>query len=136
VQTIHPTSSYQIDLPDDFVTEDDYQVSSYWVPDSPLVLQLSSYQRPEDEQVSARTLLADATSSNPRRPVERNLHESQFVDVAAAEESDADGNRWIHACLLWPHLLIYVTLIGPESLDWDADNWAFVAIRTIAPTIH
>lgn len=138
MHTIRPTSSYQIDLPDGFRTDEDRHMSSFWLPDDPLVLQLSSYLRLEGEQVDALTRLNEkmAKSSNPWRPIEHKLNGTTGVDQAAGEQSDGEGNRWIHAFLVWPHLLIYVTLIGPESLGWRADNWAFDAIRTISPIIH
>jgi hypothetical protein len=138
VQTIHPTSSYQIELPDGFLTDEDRRVSSFWLPDDPLVLQLSSYLRLEGEQVDALTRLNERMegSSGPWQLIERRLNESPGLDEAAGEQADGEGNRWIHAFLVWPHFFIYVTLIGPEHLDWRSGNWGFEAIRTIAPIVH
>jgi hypothetical protein len=105
----------------------------------PVVLQISSYLRTiSAEPLSAVERLQDHKQGHPGNwtPVESKLCQHPIVDEAAASICDEEGTYWMHAFLVWPHMLLYVTVLGPRPLEEERDSWAFAAIRSIAPTIQ
>jgi hypothetical protein len=139
MQLVRPTPSFQILLPDDICSDDDPRVMSYWVDGDPVVLLISSYLRTiSAEQLSAVECLQDHKQSHPENwtPIDSKLCLHSLVDEAAASIRDKQGTHWMHAFLVWPHMRLYVTVLGPRPIEEERGSWAFAAIRSIAPTIQ
>lgn len=139
--TVGPTSSFQFDLPDDYVADCDPSVSSFWRQDDPLLLQISSHMWigvDQAERVDARSRLLQrmSKSARPWTELKVDLRPSPLVDAAMGHQVDDEGDSWLHVYFVWPHLTIYATLIAPQGFDWGPDNWAYAALRSIRLKIH
>lgn len=134
---VNPTSSYQVTVPDDIRAEYDTSVTSFWVEGEQTVLQMSSYLRTDGPQVSAEERLRDRMAANRRswKVWGRKIHADSTVDQATAEFLDGEV-LWIFSYLVWPHIVVLATIIGPMDQVSDGGNWTFAAIRTIHPTSH
>jgi len=133
------TSSFRITLPDDIREEIDGAVSSFWLDNNPLLLQVSSNVRQSGPQVGALARLKDRMAAHPKRCWQvwnQPAHSRKGVDQATAEHTASDGALWVHTYLVWPHVAVYVTLCGPATLVRNKENWALCAIRSIRPTLH
>lgn len=136
--TVKPSSSYQLDLPQQVCEQSHGRVQSFWLDGCPLLLQLSSYIRGDGPQVGARDRLRDRIEKHdgPWRIWETKIHPDSALDQATGEFIDNDGLLWIHSYLVWPHLAIYSTISGPKDLVGDPDNWAVQGIRSVRLTTH
>jgi hypothetical protein len=136
VRTVHPSSSYHLQLPIEVEEQHDSSASSFWIRDEPLLLQLSSYIRETGDQVSAEDHLASRMQKHEGmwRSVPAKQCPSLRCDQASAELTDEDGLMWFHTYLVWPHLSVYATVSGPEALVRDASNWALRALDHIEMT--
>lgn len=137
-KTVKPSSSYQLELPEQICEQTDGKVQSFWLDGGPLLLQLSSYIRGQGEQVGARDRLEDRIAKNDHRWKiwENKFHPDHAVDQATGEFTDSDGLLWVHSYLVWPHLTVYSTISGPKELMRDADNWAIQGLKSIRLTTH
>lgn len=134
---IRPTSSYQIELPDDVSQEVDAHVSGFWIDQQPLLLQLSSFLRAEGTPVSAKRRLLDRIEKYPSAWKELTLIvcNDPTVDQAFAEQ--CDGNvTWLHGYFVWPHLTVYATVSGPRHEVNDRENWAVDALRSLSLSVQ
>ena len=57
------------------------------------------------------------------------------VDQASAKYNDGKL-VWLHGYFVWPHLTIYATISGPESIIQERDNWAYKALASISPVLQ
>jgi hypothetical protein len=130
---LRPTRSYQIEVPDGIRRDADGRVCSLWLDEHPLLLQLSSYQRATDNQVSAAQRLQDRIDKTPSvwRPVLERLCQDQSADQAVAEQFDGKS-LWLHCYLVWPHLTVYATLSGPEDEVHNPSSWGRVALTSVS----
>ena len=137
-KTVKPSSSYQLELPQEVCEQSDGRVQSFWLDGGPLLLQLSSYIRGQGEQVGARERLKDriAKHGHKWKIWETNIHPDQAVDQATGEFTDKDGLLWIHSYLVWPHLAIYSTISGPKEVVRDAANWTIQSLKSVRLTTH
>jgi hypothetical protein len=136
MKTVRPTSSYQLQLPDEIRESTDTRVSSFWIEGEPLLLQTSSHLRIEGQQISAEQRLEERLAK--RRDWERrtsNLCLDPAVDQAAAEQQ-IDGLIWIHAYFVWTHLTVYVTMSGPAEVVHDPNSWARTALRSLSLSLQ
>jgi len=138
VTTVRPTGSFSLRLPEGICDQRDERVSSFWVEDKPLLLQISSYLRSDGDQVAARERLAQRMAKHDEnwKVWEKKIHPDQSVDQTTAEFLDSEGCLWIHSYLVWPHLSVYVTISGPEAEVRKPRNWAMNAVHSIAPTVQ
>lgn len=133
-RSVRPSNSFELSLPGTITEEYDAGVSSFWLADAPLLLQLSSYIRREGPQVTAEDRLRDRTAKTRGNWCAWNqrLSGASDVDQAAAELLD-DGVLWIHCYLVWPHLAIYATISGPPDAVRDPNNWAIQGLGSLRP---
>ena len=137
-KTVRPSSSYQLDMPQQICEQVDGRVSSFWLNGRPLLLQLSSYIRGQGEQVGAQTRLRDRIAKHDRhwKVWEKKILPDSTVDQAAGEFTDEDGLLWLHSYFVWPHLTIYSIISGPKDLVRDPENWAIQTLRSIRLSTH
>lgn len=134
---LRPTSSYEIEVPEEVSRDVDGRVCSLWMNGQSLLLQLSSYQRTTGDQVSAAQRLQDRidkTSSNWRWVFETPCRD-QAADQAVAERFDGEG-LWLHCYLVWPHLTVYATLSGAEAEVQNGSSWARVALSSVSISLQ
>ena len=140
MKTLQPSPSYEITLPDDVVEDYDGRVSSYWRAGNTLLLQLSSTQRIQGEQVSAADRLRDLHTRLLADWSPFNLAPESFSgDLAGSQMTDSKGQRWIDTYLVTSDLAIYATISGAPENFKDQSNWAMDAVRTIRirpPVVH
>jgi hypothetical protein len=137
-KTVAPSSSYQLQLPEEICEQHDGRVSSFWLDGAPLLLQLSSYIRGNGAQLTARDRLKKRIKKHDAqwRKWREKIHSDVRVDQATAEFTDDKGLLWVHSYLVWPHLTVYSTISGPETLVRDSDNWAFRSLKNLRLTTH
>jgi hypothetical protein len=137
MKTVRPTSSYQFQLPDEIRESTDTRVSSFWIEGQSLLLQTSSYQRIEGEQIPAEQRLRErmAKHASDWESLASNLCPDPAVDQAAAEQQ-ADGLVWIHAYFVWTHLTVYATLSGSAESVRDPNSWARTALKTLSVSLQ
>jgi hypothetical protein len=137
-QTVRPSSSYQLELPQEICEQSDDRVSSFWLDGSPLLLQVSSYIRNKGKQLAARDRLRDRIAKHKQewRTWKAKIHPGLAVDQATAEFTDVDDVLWVHTYLVWPHLTVYLTISGPKELVSVGDNWAVRALKSVRLTTH
>jgi hypothetical protein len=134
---IRPTSSYNLELPDHVTHEIDGCVSSFWIDQQPLLLQLSSLQRADGTQLSAKHRLMDRIEEHPSTWKHLTLAPSQDPTVDQAFAKQFDGRfAWLHGYFVWPHLTVYATISGPEEEVDDPDNWAIRALRRLSLSVQ
>jgi hypothetical protein len=138
LKTIRPSSSYQLELPEQVCQESDGKLSSFWLDGSTLLLQLSSYVRTEGEQVGALDRLTHRIGKHGQRwsILEGKIHPDATVDQATAEFVDEDSLLWIHSYIVWAHLTVYATISGPKELVRNPGNWAIQGLKTLRLTTH
>ena len=129
---VRPSSSYQLQLPDEIVEDVDGRVISLWLENQPLLLQFSSYRRTEGFQVPAHQRLTErmTTAGVAWSLLDLRLCPDPEVDQAFAEQVDGE-NVWLHCYFVWPHLAIYATVIGPVGEMHAFDSWAHKGLRTL-----
>jgi hypothetical protein len=134
---IRPTSSYRLELPDCVIHEIGGRVSSFWIDQRPLLLQLSSYQRTEGPLLAAKHRLLDRIEKHPStwKHLTLALSHDPTVDQAFAEQSDG-RLAWLHGYFVWSHLTVYATISGPEREVNDPENWAISALRSLALSVQ
>jgi len=135
-KTVKPSSSYSLKLPEEVRESFEGTVSSFWIEGSPLLLQLSSYIRPEGSQLEAERRLKDRIMKDPGiwRIWSNKLFLSATIEQATGERTDETGMVWLHTYLVWPHLTIYVTISGPPGVAETMENWAIRAINSLTLT--
>ncbi len=136
---VRPTSSYQIELPDDISSQIDDRVSSFWINHQPLLLQLSSFQRADGTPLSAESRLVGRIEKTPSKwkHLTLDLVHDSTVDQAFAEQCDGNGNMvWLHSYFVWPHLTVYATVSGPEQEVHDSESWAINALRSLSVVVQ
>ena len=133
MKTIRPSSSYELQVPDDAVEEVDERVISVWRADEQLLLQLSSFVRESGEQISAEKRLADRMVKEKQEweIVSIVSRPSGNVDVAGGQTKGPNGTIWYHIYLTWPHFTIYSTISGPGNELSSEERWPFLALRSI-----
>lgn len=136
-RSIRPSNSYELSLPRTVAERHDAGVSSFWLANEPLLLQLSSYIRREGPQVTAQDRLRDRIAKTPGNwcAWKQSLSGAPDVDQAAAELLEG-GVLWMHCYLVWPHLTIYATISGPPGTVRDPNNWALEGLGSLTPIIH
>jgi len=129
--TSSPTGSYVIWLPDNVTEEVDGIVTSYWIPNKRIALQLSSHARLSGPQVSATTRLKD-------RITLENLSEVEYVSIgpvgpqkAGLTFMDNQGIQWFYLYLTWPDFAMFIKISGPPDELADRSLWPFAAVRSI-----
>jgi hypothetical protein len=134
---VRPTSSYQIELPEDIRRENDERVSSFWIDQQPLLLQVSSFQRTEGVPVAAKRRLLDRIEKTPSdwKEMELEIVSDASVDQAFAEQREG-GLVWLHCYFVWPHLTVYATISGPEREVRDPQSWAAHALGSMSLVIQ
>lgn len=128
-----PTSSYEIDLPDDAQTKFDNRVTSIWRADISLALQLSSavmYAEPRSVRGERLRDRIQRTGGS-WQAVTVILNSADDADVAAAQTSDQTGSDWLHVYITWPDVFVYATVSGPTSKGPLVGTWAAVALQSI-----
>ena len=138
VKAVKPSSSYQVALPEDICEQSEERVSSFWLNGEPLLLQLSSYVREKGRQLGARPRLEERIAKHAQRwrTWETEIYPDSAIDQATAEFTDENGVLWVHSYLVWPHLMIYATISGPEELVKDEANWAIQGLKSIKLVTH
>lgn len=138
VQTVRPSSSYQLELPHQICEQNDGRVSSFWLDGCPLLLQLSSYVRGHGDQMAARDRLqARITKDKQKWKLwKTKIYPDSSVDQATAEFTGSDGVVWVHTYLVWPHLTIYSTISGPRERISVVDSWAFQGLKSVRLITH
>ena len=128
MKTITPSRHYSIRLPNDVTQQWDKEVLSLWRDDDRTALQLSSYLRESEQQVSAKERLSDrmARSSTKWSPLDIGCDSA--CDIAAASTADGDYIWW-HIYLVVPKVAVYATISFPSSTK--ASQWAVDAVRSI-----
>lgn len=138
LKTLRPSSSYQLELPEQICEQSDERVLSFWLDGAPLLLQLSSYIRDQGAQPSARQRLKDRIAKHGEKWSlwKATIHPDATLDQATAEFTDDNHVLWIHSYLVWSHLTVYLVISGPTDLVRDRDNWALRGIRSVRLTTH
>jgi hypothetical protein len=128
-----PSDSYYLSLPKDVLEDYDDGISSYWIKNSPALLQLSSYVRHAGPQVAALDRLAGRVAKQKQgwHVWESKIYLGPLVDQATAEYVDENGTLWIHSYIVWPHLTIYATVSGPETEIKCEGSWPLEAIKSL-----
>lgn len=127
-----PGPSFQLLLPDDITYERADRVSSFWFAGQGLLLQFSSYLGSTGEQVSACQRFEDRIAKKPGKWAAMTERVNQKApDQAAAEFVETDEISWLHSYLVWPHLTIYATVVGPVAEVRDASSWARLGLNNI-----
>jgi hypothetical protein len=111
----------------------DERVSSYWVDGERVLLQLSSYVKPEGSPIPAEQRLQEriAKSSGQWKIWERSALATYGAEQAFAETVDSEGLLWIHAYFVSPNLTVYATVSGPEDEVRNTQNWAITALDSM-----
>jgi hypothetical protein len=130
-----PAGSYCITLPANICEDKDERVTSYWVPDSEVLLQLSSYSRFEGQQVCAHDRLEARLAQEQLSDVRKeDILIPSSPDCAAISGSDDEGCRWFCCYAVWPELTILATISGrPDELT-KSGAWAFESLKSISRT--
>jgi hypothetical protein len=128
MKTTTPSRHYSIRLPDDVTQQWDEQVLSLWRDDDPTVLQLSSYLRESERQVSAKERLSDRRAGSSTKWSPLDIGRDWYCDIAAASTADGDYIWW-HIYLVEPNVAVYATISFPTSMK--ASEWAIDAVRSI-----
>jgi hypothetical protein len=120
MKRVQPFPGFDIELPDAVERQADERVTSYWVDDERVLLQLSSYVKPEGSPIRAQQRLREriAKSSGQWKIWERSPLVACATEQAIAEAADSEGVVWIHAYFVWPHLTVYATISGPEGSEY------------------
>src|SRR4051812_8717690 len=127
MKTTTPSRHYSIRLPDDVTQQWDEQVLSLWRDDDPTVLQLSSYLRESERQVSAKERLSDRRAGSSTKWSPLDIGRDWYCDIAAASTADGDYIWW-HIYLVEPNVAVYATISFPTSMK--ASEWAIDAVRS------
>jgi hypothetical protein len=135
MKLLSPTATYQIFMPDDIQEDYEDSVASFWRPDSPVLLQLSTRRRTEGSQVRASQRLDDRIQSNQGEWSPIKVRTSFFEDVAAAKTVDQEGATWIHVYMTNGDLAVYATISGPESIIESKGTWAVEALSGLRPQV-
>ena len=132
MKTLNPTGSYYISLPDDTIEDYDGRVASYWKDGCSLLLQVSSYIRKEDPQVSATERLGSRLHQGFLSSLSRDVHiEIDCPDIAMAKGIDGEDVWWIYLYAVWSDLTIFASISGENKDVNNNCNWAFESIRSI-----
>ena len=130
----NPTPNYSIELPSTVMEDYEDRVSSFWMADDSLALQISTYLRTDRENGSAaeeRLRERMRRSSGTWRPHDIPLRNEIDYERAAASVIDEEGVMWVHAYFTWPDFAIYATLSGKLDEVRSETNWAFNSLRSI-----
>jgi hypothetical protein len=135
MKRVQPFPSFDIVLPDAVVHRADERVTSYWVDGERVLLQLSSYFKPEGSPIPAEQRLREriAKSSGRWKMWEHSPLVTYGAEQAIAETVDSEGLLWIHAYFVWPHLTVYATVSGPQDEVRNTQNWAITALDSMKP---
>jgi hypothetical protein len=138
MKTFRPSSSYQLDMPQQICEQCDGRVSSFWLDGRSLLLQLSSYIRGQGEQVGAQARLSDRFAKHDRqwKVWGEKIYPDATIDQATGEFIDENGLLWLHSYIVWPHLTIYSIISGPKDVVRDPENWAIQALKSIRLSAH
>jgi hypothetical protein len=138
VKTVRPSSSYELQLPQQICDHSDGRLSSFWLDGSPLLLQVSSYIRNEGKPLLAKDRLKDRLEKHDQKWIKwrAKIHPDTEIDQATAEFTDENGFLWIHTYLVWPHLTVYSIISGPKELVSDSKNWAINSLKTVRLATH
>jgi hypothetical protein len=133
MKRFQPSPSFEILLPDGVVHQADERVSSFWIDGEPVLLQLSSYLKPDGSPIPAKQRLQEriATSSGQWKVLERSPLVIDGTEQAIAETVGSEGLLWLHAYIVWPHFTVYATISGPEDQVRIPQNWAITALETM-----
>jgi hypothetical protein len=133
MKRVQPFPSFDIVLPDAVVHQADERVTSYWVDGQRVLLQLSSYVKPEGSPIRAEQRLQEriAKSSGQWKMWACSPLLTCAAEQAIAETVDSEGVLWIHAYFVWPHLTVYATVSGPEDEVRNTRNWAITALDSM-----
>ena len=125
-------------LPDEAVHEADERVSSFWIEGGPVVLQVSSYLKPDGRAMPAQQRLQEriAKSAGQWQVWENSPFRIDGTEQAIAETVDTNGLLWLHAYIVWPHLTVYATVSGPQDEIRNRKNWAIRALQTLRLTVQ
>ena len=137
MKKFHPSPSFEILLPDHIAQQKDDRVSSFWINEEPLLLQLSSYVKKDGSPIAAKQRLDERMIKFPGQwsVWEDITITPEGAELAIAEIFDENELLWVHAYVDWPHLTIYSTISGPEHLVRNSDNWALSGLRNIRLTV-
>lgn len=132
---VSPTGSYFMDVPLACHEEFDGRVASYWLAESDVLLQTSSYSRARGMQVSANERLeARIAREGFVNVIRAAISVSACPDVAAAWGVDHSGLRWLFVYAVWPDLTVLATISGhPDDIEING-VWALEAVSSLRRT--
>jgi hypothetical protein len=134
MKSVRPTSSYQIEVPDDVKDETERGVTSFWQNGHSLALQLSSFLRNEGEPLSAKVRLDERIAGNTAlrwTHVPGKVGSETVPDEAAAFYREGE-TVWLFTYFVWPHLTVLATISGHEQDVLDETNWARRALQSLS----
>ena len=132
-KTVSPTGSYKITLPAGVAEDDDERVSSFWLTESDVLLQISSYRRTAGEATRAGERAKARAAREKLSDIEAvALEIPSCNDVAAFRGVDSDGVMWYYIYAVWDDLTILATISGPKDKIAVEASWAFDAVRSLS----
>jgi hypothetical protein len=130
-QTISPTGTYSVTVPNNIAEDVDGNITSIWIPGDDTLLQLSSSRRETGQQVTARERLGARLEREQAQDIRHaELRIPGCDDAAGAVIADADGANWLYAYAVWPDLAIFITISHPEK-DPTSPSWALDALCSV-----
>jgi hypothetical protein len=121
----NPFPSLSLLLPDDIAEDSDSKVASYWKQDGNCLLQISSFLREREPQVSAIHRLSERTSAGGDWQAVSLARTIEGCDIAAASTIDGQNTSWVHVYLVWDWLAVHATISHkgqPLTCDWAWDS--------------
>ena len=137
MKIVMPTESYRLSIPDEAVEDVDDRVASYWIPDSDVLFQISSYRRERGDQVPASTRMEERIA----REALSDLRDEELVigdcpDSASASGIDKDSCKWLFCYGVWPNLTIFASISAPIAEFDRGAKWAIDSLRSMQRCIR
>jgi hypothetical protein len=133
VKSVRPTSSYQLEIPEDVKEEQERVITSFWRDGQSLAVQLSSYIRNDGTPVSATVRLEERMAKSA--VAWTTMLTKVGPDEAAAFYRE-NGTVWLFAYFVWPHLTVLATISGLEMDVFDETSWAMQAVRSLSLVVQ
>jgi hypothetical protein len=131
MRIVQVSESYSLQMTDDFEEDYDNGVWSYWKSGSDLVLQLSSWLRPESGPLDASDRLQSRLSKASLSHAEAMSLNLPSPSSAAARFTDGSGYVWYYIYMVWEDLCIFATVSGTAAEASGLSSWPFSALRSI-----
>lgn len=126
-----PTENYGVFLPVGVQQDYDDRVASFWLPNTSVLLQVSSYlfsgvSRSASERMSDRIAMERIVNVK-----EISLHPETCDDWAAIGWHDNDGTYWEYIYAVYGHIAFFISLSYDSSEPTALTDWARRSVETL-----